>query len=151
MTDSNRVVVYTDGGCSPNPGAGGWGAVLMYGDNVKELCGGEPNTTNNRMELTAAVEALRTLKRPCAVDVYTDSQYLRNGITSWLPAWKRRNWQRKSGALKNVDLWKTLDALTTRHDVRWHWVRGHAGDALNERCDALAHEGRRRASAAAGG
>jgi ribonuclease HI len=151
MTDSNRVVVYTDGGCSPNPGAGGWGAVLMYGDNVKELCGGEPNTTNNRMELTAAVEALRTLKRPCAVDVYTDSQYLRNGITSWLPAWKRRNWQRKSGALKNVDLWKTLDALTSRHDVRWHWVRGHAGDALNERCDALAHEGRRRASAAAGG
>jgi ribonuclease HI len=151
MTEPNRVIIYTDGGCSPNPGAGGWGAVLLFGEHLKELCGGEPDTTNNRMELTAAVEALRALKRPCAVDVYTDSQYLRNGITKWMPAWKRRNWQRKDGALKNVDLWKALDALADKHDVNWHWVRGHAGDALNERCDELAHEGRRRALAAARG
>ena len=132
------VIIYTDGGCFPNPGTGGWGAVLTHGDAVKELSGAERHTTNNRMELTAAVEALGTLKRPCRVELYTDSQYLQKGITEWLPGWKRRGWTRKGGGLKNSDLWKRLDVLSQSHQVRWHWVRGHSGDPLNERCDRLA-------------
>ena len=134
----NNVIIYTDGGCDPNPGVGGWGAILLYEKRSRELSGGEPDTTNNRMELTAAVKALDTLKRPCSVVVYTDSQYLKNGITSWLPGWKRRGWKRKGGVLKNVDLWKQLDQLVGHHDVEWRWVRGHSGDPWNERCDALA-------------
>lgn len=131
------VIVYTDGGCVPNPGTGGWAAVLMYKDKVKELTGGERNTTNNRMELSAAVEALSALKRHSRVILHTDSQYLKNGITQWLPAWKRRGWKRSQGALKNVDLWQKLDRLSQEHDIEWRWVRGHAGDPLNERCDEL--------------
>ena len=144
MTDSNarsarpRVVIYTDGGCAPNPGVGGWGAVLICGENQREISGGAPRTTNNRMELTAAIEALRALKRPCQVTVYTDSEYLKRGILEWLPGWRKRNWTRKSGALKNEDLWRELDRLITTHDVAWEWVRGHAGDPMNERCDELA-------------
>ena len=142
--DNQKVTIYTDGGCSPNPGAGGWGAVLICGERIKELSGNEPDTTNNRMELTAAVKSLEALKRPCKVTVYTDSQYLKNGITTWLPGWRRNGWRRKGGALKNVDLWKHLDELTAIHRVEWHWVRGHSGDALNERCDQLVHEARKR-------
>jgi len=139
MTENDtRVVIYTDGGCDPNPGVGGWAAVLLCGERVKEIAGGERSTTNNRMELTAAIRGLETLKRPCAVIVHTDSQYLKNGVTSWMPNWKRRNWGRKGGALKNVDLWQRLDALTETHQVEWRWVRGHAGDYFNERCDELA-------------
>ncbi len=134
----NSVVIYTDGGCEPNPGVGGWGAVLISGEHMKELSGGALETTNNRMEMTAAIEALRALKRSCQVTLYTDSQYLKNGITQWLPAWKRNNWKRKGGPVKNQDLWQTLDALVQKHTVSWHWVKGHAGHDYNERCDALA-------------
>lgn len=134
------VTIYTDGGCEPNPGTGGWAAILLYKDTQKELSGGERNTTNNRMELTAAVRGLEALRKPCDVRVYTDSQYLRNGITSWLPGWKRRGWKRSTGSLKNIDLWQRLDVLNTLHRVEWHWVRGHADDVLNERCDQLAGE-----------
>jgi ribonuclease HI len=137
---SDHVTIYTDGGCEPNPGVGGWAAILMCKAHYKELSGGDPNTTNNRMELTAAIEALQTLRRPCAVVLYTDSEYLKNGITSWLPAWKRRNWTRKGGELKNMDLWKRLDELDQKHSITWKWVRGHAGDEHNERCDVLANE-----------
>lgn len=133
-----QVTIYTDGGCDPNPGIGGWGAVLLYDGHRKELSGGEPETTNNRMELTAAVEALRSLKRPCRVELHTDSEYLQKGITQWLPSWKRKNWRRKGGPVKNVDLWKELDALANAHTVEWAWVRGHTGIAENERCDELA-------------
>jgi len=132
------VVIYTDGGCDPNPGIGGWGVVLKFRDTVKTLSGGEMNTTNNRMELTAAIEALEALKRPCSVVVHTDSQYLKNGITTWLPAWKRRNWTRRGGSLKNIDLWKRLDELVGVHTVQWHWVPGHCGIPENELCDELA-------------
>ena len=131
-------MIYTDGACDPNPGTGGWAAVLQYKGNRKEISGAELDTTNNRMELTAAIRALEALKRPCTVMVHTDSEYLKNGITVWIPAWKRRNWSRKGGELKNVDLWQRLDALVQTHKVAWRWVRGHAGNALNERCDALA-------------
>ncbi|MBI4557182.1 MAG: ribonuclease HI [Candidatus Hydrogenedentes bacterium] len=133
-----RVIVYTDGGCDPNPGVGGWAAVLLYKDRRKELSGAEPCSTNNRMELTAAIEALRALKRPCAVEMHTDSEYLRKGITVWLPNWKRRGWKRNTGSLKNADLWKELDDLAQRHDIQWQWVEGHAGIPENERCDILA-------------
>ncbi len=132
------VIIYTDGGCRPNPGTGGWAAILTYRGHVKEMSGGENNTTNNRMELTAAVEALHALKRSSQVELYTDSQYLKRGITEWLPAWKRRGWVRKDGELKNEDLWKRLDRLAGKHQIEWKWVRGHAGDAMNERCDQLA-------------
>lgn len=131
------VEIYTDGGCRPNPGTGGWAAVLLYGEKRRELSGWERNTTNNRMELTAAVRALEALKRPCEVVLHTDSEYLRLGMTEWLPAWKRRGWKRKEGSVKNVDLWQRLDALTAKHRVRWKWIRGHAGNAWNERCDEL--------------
>lgn len=135
-----HVIIYTDGGCEPNPGTGGWGAVLCYGEVCKELSGGEHDTTNNRMELTAAIRALEALKRPCDVVLTTDSEYVKRGITEWLPGWKRRNWRRKTGPVKNEDLWRRLDALTQKHRVTWRWTRGHAGDPLNERCDALAGE-----------
>ncbi|MFA6243306.1 MAG: ribonuclease HI [Candidatus Hydrogenedentales bacterium] len=132
------VEIYTDGGCKPNPGVGGWGAVLLYGDKSRELSGGEENTTNNRMELTAAVRALEALKRPCRVVLHTDSEYLRRGITEWMPQWKRIGWKRREGELKNKDLWQKLDTLAQSHNVDWRWLKGHAGHPLNERCDELA-------------
>jgi ribonuclease HI len=141
MTDQ-RVVVYTDGACSGNPGPGGWGVILTLGDHVKELKGGEAHTTNNRMELMAAISALEALKRSCIVDIHTDSQYLRNGIMSWIHSWKRNGWRTADKSpVKNVDLWKRLDAALGEHKVQWHWVKGHAGHAMNERADELAREG----------
>jgi ribonuclease HI len=151
MKKPDPVVIYTDGGCMPNPGAGGWAAVLRYGDHIREISGYDPETTNNRMELTAAVEALKALKRPCEVELYTDSQYLQRGVTEWMPSWKKRGWVRKSGPVKNEDLWKALDRLVQKHDVQWRWVRGHAGNEMNERCDELASQEIARARAAGGG
>lgn len=136
----DRVIIYTDGACDPNPGPGGWAAVLMYKDRMKEMSGYETKTTNNRMELIAAIEALNSLKRPCSVTVHTDSQYLQRGITEWMARWKRRGWLRGRGKVKNLDLWQELDALTQKHDVKWQWVPGHAGHQYNERCDQLARE-----------
>lgn len=137
-----KVTIYTDGACSGNPGPGGWGAVLIHGKERRELAGGARQTTNNRMELTAAIEALRALREPCEVDLYTDSIYLKNGITEWLPNWKRNGWKRRSGKrllpVKNEDLWRVLDQLVAKHRVRFHWVEGHAGNEENERCDQLA-------------
>jgi ribonuclease HI len=136
------VIVYTDGACKGNPGPGGWGALLIAGDHRKELYGGESPTTNNRMELTAAIEALAALKRPCRVQLYTDSQYVRLGITEWLPQWKRRGWKTADKKpVKNDDLWKKLESQIERHEVHWHWVRGHAGNPGNERADELANLG----------
>jgi ribonuclease HI len=136
-----HVVIHTDGACSGNPGPGGWGAILAFGDREKELKGGEPSTTNNRMELTAAIAALEALNRPCRVDLHTDSQYLRNGVMSWMPVWKRNGWRTADRKpVKNVDLWKRLDAALAPHQVRWHWLRGHAGHSVNERADALARQ-----------
>jgi len=150
--DKNRpadaVEIYTDGACSGNPGPGGWGALLRYGSHVKEIYGGEAaGTTNNRMELMAAILALESLTRPATVRLHTDSAYLRNGITSWLPAWKRNGW-RTSGKkpVKNADLWQRLEAAAGRHQVSWLWVKGHAGDPGNERADALANLGMREAA-----
>ncbi len=138
----SRVVIYTDGACSGNPGPGGWGASLRYGGKVRDICGGEPQTTNNRMEMQAAIEALNALKRPCVVDLYTDSTYLRHGIMQWLPNWKRKNWKTAAGKpVKNQDLWQALDAATARHEVTWHWVKGHSGHDGNERADELARQG----------
>ncbi len=133
-----HVTIYTDGGCEPNPGPGGWAAILIYGNHRREISGAEPRTTNNRMELTAAIRALEALKEPCRVRLFTDSEYLKRGITEWMPNWKQYNWTRKKKPLKNVDLWKQLDAAIQRHDVQWHWIRGHAGIKENERCDELA-------------
>ena len=138
MNDLPLVTIYTDGACDPNPGPGGWAALLRSAGHTKELTGGEPDTTNNRMELTAAAQALQMLNRPCRVDFYTDSEYLRRGITEWLPGWRARNWRRKDGALANVDLWQALDAAMQPHVIDWHWVRGHAGDRDNQRVDRLA-------------
>jgi ribonuclease HI len=139
---TDRVTIHTDGACSGNPGPGGWGAILTFGDHDKELNGGEPHTTNNRMELTAAISALEALKRPCSVDLYTDSEYMRGGITGWITGWKRNGWRTADKKpVKNVDLWKRLDAALSPHDVRWHWVKGHAGHAMNERADQLARDG----------
>ena len=136
------VTAYTDGACRGNPGPGGWGAILRYGENVRELQGGERQTTNNRMELMAAIEALGALKEPCRVALYTDSRYVRDGITRWLPGWRRRDWQtRARKPVKNQDLWIRLDDLARTHEVAWHWVKGHAGHAGNERADALANLG----------
>ena len=133
------VAIYTDGACRGNPGPGGWGAVLLYGGHRREISGAAAQTTNNRMELTAAIRALEALTRPSAVDLYTDSTYLKDGITRWLPNWKARGWRTAAKTpVKNRDLWETLDALVGRHDVTWHWVRGHAGNAENERADTLA-------------
>jgi ribonuclease HI len=136
---SDRVTIYTDGACSGNPGPGGWAALLIYDGREKELSGGEPVTTNNRMELTAAIMALEALTRPCTVDLFTDSQYVRHGITEWLRNWKARGWRTADKKpVKNEDLWRRLDEARTRHEVVWHWVRGHADDPLNHRVDALA-------------
>lgn len=137
----SAIVIYTDGACRGNPGPGGWGAVLAYGDHEKELKGAAPETTNNRMELTAAIQALAALKRPCEVALYTDSQYVRKGITEWLPQWKRRDWKTADRKpVKNVDLWQALEQQIERHRVAWHWVKGHAGVPGNERADRLANE-----------
>jgi len=137
-----RVRIYTDGGCSGNPGPGGWGAVLMFGDARKELSGGEANTTNNRMELMAAIAALEALKRPVPVDLFTDSKYLRQGITSWIDTWKANGWRTsQKKPVKNEDLWRRLDEARQRHDVTFHWVRGHAGDPENEAAHELAQQG----------
>jgi ribonuclease HI len=136
------VTIYSDGACRGNPGPGGWGALLVARRREKELWGGEANTTNNRMELTAAIRALEALKQPCRVDFYTDSQYLRTGLTEWLAGWKRRQWKTADRKpVKNRDLWERLDALAIQHDIAWHWVRGHAGHPGNERADALANRG----------
>ena len=137
-----HVTIYTDGACSGNPGPGGWGAVLISGGRERDLWGGETPTTNNRMELMAAIQALEALKRPCRVDLHTDSQYLRQGITQWIHAWRQRGWRTADKSpVKNEDLWRRLDSARARHEVTWHWVRGHAGDPLNERADALARRG----------
>ena len=142
VSDEARVGIWTDGACSGNPGPGGWGAILVMGPARKELCGGEADTTNNRMELTAAIRALDALTRPCAVDLNTDSQYVKDGLTSWLHGWKKRGWlTADKKPVKNVDLWKLLDAAVQRHQVAWHWIKGHAGNEMNERADALAREG----------
>ena len=133
-----EVTIYTDGACSGNPGPGGWGVLLRFGKREKTLSGGEEDTTNNRMELRAALEALRALKEPCRVTLFTDSEYLKKGITEWLSNWKRRNWRRKGGKLANVDLWMELDVEIERHEIHWRWVRGHAGNMFNERVDQLA-------------
>ena len=137
-----NVEAFTDGACRGNPGPGGWGVVLRAGSNVKELFGGDPATTNNRMELRAAIEALTALKQPCKVDLYTDSVYVRSGITEWLPAWRARGWRTADKKpVKNQDLWEALSAQAARHDVTWHWVKGHSGHPENERADELANEG----------
>ncbi len=140
-----RVAIWTDGGCKPNPGPGGWGAVLRFGDHERDLSGAEAATTNNRMELTAALSALETLKRPCQVVVHTDSEYLRNGVTRWHQGWVRRNWRNAAGdPVANMDLWRRLLAVAAGHMVEWRWVRGHSGDPMNERADRLATEARER-------
>ena len=138
--DKPLVTIYTDGACRGNPGPGGWGAILRYGKHEKAISGGEKDTTNNRMELRAALEALRALTEPCRVVLYTDSEYLKKGITLWMPNWKKRNWRRKGGKLANVDLWMKLDEEIARHEVRWRWVKGHAGNTYNEKVDKLARE-----------
>ena len=136
------VAIWTDGACSGNPGPGGWGAILRHGGRERELCGGEAPTTNNRMELTAAIEALEALKRPCRVALHTDSQYLRGGVTGWIHRWKRNGWRTADKKpVKNEDLWRRLDAAASRHQVEWRWVRGHAGHEMNERADELARKG----------
>lgn len=139
---ATSVDIYTDGACSGNPGPGGWGAILRYGKVEKEIKGGEPATTNNKMEMMAAIMALESLKRPCSVNLYTDSRYLSDGVTAWLPNWKRRNWRTASKSpVKNKELWQRLDIQLERHDIQWHWVKGHAGHPENERADRLAREG----------
>lgn len=137
-----RLEIWTDGACRGNPGPGGWGALLVFGDTEKELWGGESETTNNRMELTAAIRALEALTRPTAVILHTDSTYVRNGIRSWLAGWKRNGWRTSAKKpVKNKDLWQQLDELASTHDVDWRWVKGHAGDVGNERADELANRG----------
>ena len=148
--DKPHVVIYTDGACSGNPGPGGWAALLRYGRHEKLLTGAASRTTNNRMELRAAVEALRALKRPCKVDVYTDSQYLRQGITEWLPQWQARGWRTASKKpVKNQDLWRALVEEVKKHEVTWHWVEGHAGNPDNERVDRAARKALREQAASA--
>lgn len=140
--DAQRVSIHTDGACSGNPGPGGWGALLRFGAHERELCGGAADTTNNRMELTAAIEALNALKRPCVIDLHTDSTYVRDGITKWLFNWKRNDWRTADKKpVKNADLWQALDTARKRHEVVWHWVKGHAGHDDNERADELARKG----------
>ncbi len=136
---ADHVIIHTDGACSGNPGPGGYGAILTFGDHEKEISGGEPHTTNNRMELMAAIAALEALKRPCKVELHTDSQYMHLGISSWIKQWKRNGWRTADKKpVKNVDLWQRLDAALAQHDVHWHWVKGHDGHEMNERADALA-------------
>lgn len=135
-----KVVIHSDGGCHGNPGPGGWAAVLVYGKHRREICGGVPATTNNRMELQAAIEALRILREPCVIEFHTDSQYVRQGISSWVASWKRNGWRTSTKQpVKNADLWRELDALAARHQMQWHWVKGHSGHPENERCDELAN------------
>ena len=137
-----KVAIWTDGACSGNPGPGGWGAVLTYDGHEKYLCGGDQLTTNNRMELTAAIMALEALNRPCEIDLHTDSQYVKGGVTGWINGWKRNGWKTADKKpVKNVDLWQRLDEATKRHQVTWHWVKGHAGNEMNERADELARQG----------
>jgi ribonuclease HI len=139
---TGKVIIHTDGACKGNPGPGGWGALLAWGDHEKELFGGEPHTTNNRMELTAVIRALESLKRGCDAEIYTDSQYVKNGIESWIHGWKRNGWKTSDRKpVKNADLWRELDELSVRHSIRWHWVKGHNNHAGNERADALANRG----------
>ena len=136
---NERVTIHTDGACSGNPGPGGWGAILTFGDHEKELNGGEPHTTNNRMELMAAISALEALKRPCSIDLHTDSQYVKNGITEWIHKWKRNGWMTASKkAVVNQDLWHELDEAVSWHKIQWQWTKGHASHADNNRCDELA-------------
>ena len=140
--DQQAVTIFTDGACKGNPGPGGWGAILRFQGEEREMFGGDPATTNNRMEMTAVIEALQSLKRPCRVTVYTDSQYVQKGITEWIASWKRRGWRTASkDPVKNVDLWKRLDELAAGHRISWHWVRGHDGHVENERADELANRG----------
>jgi ribonuclease HI len=139
---STPVSIWTDGACSGNPGPGGWGVVLIWNQHEKELCGGEATTTNNRMELMGAIMAFEALSRPCEVHLYTDSSYLKGGISGWIETWKRNGWRTADKKpVKNMELWQRLDSATGTHKVEWHWVRGHAGDAMNERADALARKG----------
>ena len=142
QADQGIVEIFTDGACSPNPGPGGWGAVLLYGRHRREIYGGAPATTNNRMEIMAAIRGLESLTRPCAVHVHTDSEYLRKGVTQWLPVWKRNGWNtRDKKPVKNADLWQRLDEVSRGHQVQWFWVKGHAGHPGNERADELAGQG----------
>ncbi len=137
-----QITVYTDGACKGNPGPGGWGALLQYGDKARRLCGGERDTTNNRMELRAAIEALQALKEPCQITLFTDSVYVMQGLTQWLPGWKKRGWlTADKKPVKNQELWQQLDAAAARHQIDWRWVKGHAGDPGNEEADRLANEG----------
>lgn len=137
-----RVEIFTDGACSGNPGAGGWGAILRWKDTEKELSGGDAETTNNRMELTAVIEALKALKVPCVISLYTDSKYVMDGVNQWLPNWKNNNWKtaNKKSAVKNIDLWQQLDELLPKHEILWNWVKGHNGHPENERVDKLARD-----------
>lgn len=136
-----HLVIYTDGACRGNPGPGGWGAILLYGKHEKLLSGAEDHTTNNRMELMAAIQGLATLRQPCRIDLHTDSQYLQKGITQWLASWKARGWKKSDRqSVKNVDLWQALDEEASRHHVTWHWVKGHSGHPENDRADQLANE-----------
>ena len=144
MSKLPEVTIYTDGSCEPNPGAGGWAAILLYPNKQIPLTGAEADTTNNRMELTAAVEALRALPERSKVEFYTDSEYLRRGITEWMPNWRERNWRRKGGKLANVDLWKALDRILNAHEINWHWVKAHATNRYNNRVDKLAREAMKR-------
>jgi ribonuclease HI len=138
-TGKKRVEIFTDGACSGNPGPGGWGAILRYGEVEKELNGGEPETTNNRMEMMAAIMAIEAVRRPCEIHLHTDSEYLRQGITTWIHSWKARGWKTADKKpVKNVDLWQRLERAIETHDVHWHWVKGHSGHAENERADELA-------------
>lgn len=139
---NERVKIWTDGACSGNPGPGGWGALMRFGDREKELCGGAGETTNNRMELQAAIESLNALKRPCDVDLYTDSQYVRGGITGWIVNWKKNGWRTANKKpVKNVELWQALEEGLVGHQVEWHWVKGHNGHPENEKADELARKG----------
>lgn len=142
MSDAGLVEIFTDGACSGNPGPGGWGAVIRWGDHEKELCGGEAETTNNRMELMAAIAALEALKRPVPVRITTDSTYVKDGITKWIHGWKRNGWKTAAKKpVKNADLWQRLETATARHKIEWAWVKGHAGHPENERADELARQG----------
>ncbi len=141
MSES-KVTIYTDGACKGNPGAGGWGAVLIYGKTIKKIYGGKKETTNNQMELMAAIKALEALTRPCKVELFTDSKYVKNGIESWLASWKKNNWKTAAKKpVKNVELWQELDRLNAKHHVKWGWVKGHSGHELNDLADELANQG----------
>jgi len=138
----DKVIIHTDGACSGNPGPGGWGAVLQYNGHIKELKGGASQTTNNRMELTAAIKALNSLTRPCEVEMFTDSKYVKDGLTSWINNWKKNGWKTAAKKpVKNAQLWQELDQAVKRHEINWHWVKGHQGDVMNEKADELANLG----------